>query len=522
MDVNQRQGEALSQTVGQGVDRLPNPLSDTVFAVFMLIMGFCFWEWGVLWQDYAGIGETLFFLLCIAASLVYLHLKQIHQNWRSLLLLASALLGALPFAIYGARDVNVLILPFETCACLLWLAYSCKTQISQILSGYLAFDLLNQILIVPFSNFGRLFVSLFRRQSGTGRKIGITFLIVVVSLIISIPVFNVILLLLRASDEGFAQLLISIGEQLAFINIDQAITWAVKFLFGIPVACYIFGALWGNAHHHHTDSLKHAGLEQSFYKAHRVVRLAFIVPVSLLVIIYLAYFAAMGSYLFSALDGALPTSYTYAQYARAGFFELCGVATINLVIMGLVYLIAKRNHRHYPLVLRLLTAVLTLLTCLLVVTAASKMLLYINIYGLTPLRLYTSCFMLFLLIVFVVLLVWHLRPFNAARPIVITAVALFLALSLANTDGMIARFNVDRYLSGETTEIDVQSLAWLSDAALPALYELRDQTSDPLVLSQVNSALDQHLNGVQTMFSDSEERNLWVKWNLMSQQMRYH
>ena len=45
--------------------------------------------------------------------------------------------------------------------------------------------------------------------------------------------------------------------------------------------------------------------------------------------VYLLFIGLQARYLFSAFFGILPEAYTYAQYARQGFFELCVIALLN-------------------------------------------------------------------------------------------------------------------------------------------------------------------------------------------------
>jgi hypothetical protein len=502
-------------------------LIDLLFALALVICGFCFWEWGVLDSSFdGGAGTTVFFLLAIVVSFVYLRLRGIRQNAKSLLLLLAALAGALPFVLYGPRDVNGLLLLFEACACLLWVMYSCRTSIVDKVSGLVAGDLLNQVFIVPFANFGALFVQPFRqgtssgeeggRQGGSeqtggrkagGRKTLSSLLFAALGIVVCIPVFGLVVWLLAASDAGFRQL----GKTLIdLLDFDHVIRYAVNVVLGIPVAAYVFGAVFGNVARRHTSLVGAAGTLRAFEAAHALPRALFVAPLALFGLLYLVYFLAMGSYLFSGLRGELPVAFTYAEYARSGFFELCAVAAINLAVLAGVWLLARREARERPPALRLLSGLLALLTCLLIVAAASKMLLYVGTYGLTPLRLYTTWFMAFLLLLFLALVVWHLKPYNAARPIVVLAVVFTLGLGLVNTNGLIADYNVGRYLTGQTEKIDVETLADLGEPALPALRALEDGSEDPQVREEA----------IQTSADIRREAQLrhlaWPQWSLQA------
>lgn len=514
----------------------PEPV-DVLYICMLVIMGFCFWEWQVLSTANAGLGTTLFFLIVLGISLMYLHRKGMRQNPRSLVALAVAVAGALPFVLYGARDINILLLFFEIAACLAWVAYTCKTNISARLSGLLTIDLINQMFVVPLANGLKLFSALSggikssRRshsnlsdeQAGTRRRQHMrTLLAVAIVLIIFIPVLTLIIVLLATSDAQFDIFLTGMLSRLNFfeqLDFNTVIRWVVNLVLGVPVACYIFGQVYGNVHRRYVNSFEKERVEAFYARAHVLPPVAFSVPLFLLITVYVCYFAVMAPYLFSAFTGILPGTFTYAEYARQGFFELCGVAVINMLVLYLTWLLAKRTPHSCPLALRILAGSVTLLTCLLVTTAASKMLLYVQTYGLSPLRLYTSWFMVLLFISFVLILLWHLRPFNVARPLVIVVVTLALILALTNTNGLIARYNTDRYLSGQTTEMDVALLESLGDAALPALYDLESRAVDEQTRREAQQAVSLHIveSAVASSTAHVEGRGArWYDWNITS------
>jgi hypothetical protein len=232
----------------------------------------------------------------------------------------------------------------------------------------------------------------------------------------------------------------------------------------------------------------------------------------ILAVLYAVFFIAMGAYLFSAFSGSLPSSYTYAEYARRGFFELCGVAAINLLVIAIVYLFAKRGAGEYPRSLRALTATISAMTVLLILTAASKMLLYVERYGLTRLRVYTLWFMALLLCVFAVVVIWHIRPINAGKPIVIAFALLTLGLFFTNTDGLIAKYNVEQYEAGALNTVDTETLTYMSDAVVPYLVDLEENAPDDEVRAGAKKALYIRENNAVA----SVEEYSWRNWNLQS------
>ena len=198
-------------------------------------------------------------------------------------------------------------------------------------------------------------------------------------------------------------------------------------------------------------------------------------------LLYVLFFASQWRYFVSGFVGILPDNATYAAYARSGFFELCAVAGINFLLLLGVTLFMRRTRPGQQLLLKIICLVFSGTTLLLLSTAAAKLVMYIRRFGLTPLRLYAAFLMTVLAIAFLLIAVRQfcrrLQPF----PILLVCVlVLFSALSFGKTDGVIARYNVDRYLNGTLSEVDTEALEVLGDAAIPQLLRLGDKLADEI------------------------------------------
>ena len=71
-------------------------------------------------------------------------------------------------------------------------------------------------------------------------------------------------------------------------------------------------------------------------------------------------------------------------------------------------------------------------------------------------------------------------------------VVMFAALSLGGTDSFIAKYNVDRYLDGDTESIDIDALVDLGDAGVPQLVRLAEYFDEKngTDISDYNAALE--------------------------------
>ena len=155
---------------------------------------------------------------------------------------------------------------------------------------------------------------------------------------------------------------------------------------------------------------------------------------------YGLFMALQAQYLFSAFVGIRPETYTYAEYARKGFFELCLVAVVNLAVLLMANLFTKTK-REESRWLRCLNLLLSVLTLLLISTAMSKMILYISAYGLTEKRITTMVFMAWLAIVFVLWCACQRRKLPMIRTAVMSGSAFYVMLCVLPLERIVTAIN---------------------------------------------------------------------------------
>ncbi len=230
-------------------------------------------------------------------------------------------------------------------------------------------------------------------------------------------------------------------------------------------------------------------------------------------ICYVVYLAAQAAYFFSAFSGILPDGYTftYAAYARRGFFELCGVAGINLSVLYGMLLLARKNNGRLPMLLRLSGTFTALFTLVLICTAQAKMILYIREYGVTVARLGTSACMILMAVIFLTLILRFFLPHVRVLPVaVLCGAILLLLLGAGNMQSFAARYNYNAYHSGKLSIIDTMYLAQLGDEGVPYLLALT-QDSDPAVREGACGGLVMSIQrlyvGTWEMIPDPQDEN---------------
>ena len=134
----------------------------------------------------------------------------------------------------------------------------------------------------------------------------------------------------------------------------------------------------------------------------------------------------------------LPEGYTYAQYAREGFFQLLAVSILNLILV-LVCLSFFRESR----VLKVIMTIMSLCTFIMIASSVMRMIIYIRYYYLTFLRIFVLWMLTVLFVMFIgVLINIYRESFPLFRYGVVMVTVLYLALSFSHPDYIIARVNI--------------------------------------------------------------------------------
>ncbi len=186
-------------------------------------------------------------------------------------------------------------------------------------------------------------------------------------------------------------------------------------------------------------------------------------------VLFGAFIAIQFTYLFGGqANVAAEAGFTYAEYARRGFFELVAVAVLTLALILGLHRSTRRETEAAAYRFNSLASHLVALTLVLLVSAFQRLLLYENAYGFTEIRLYVHVFMGWLAVALVgmVLALW-LRANRYALGGFAVAFGFLATLNLINPDAFIARRNLARYAA--TGKLDAMYLSSLSDDAAPVL-----------------------------------------------------
>lgn len=290
-------------------------------------------------------------------------------------------------------------------------------------SGHLLpLDALYAFLIVPFQNFFlRIRCVIFALKSKKERGVSAG---VIAGAVLAAFAALVLLVLamtqLSAADDTFGEL---IDDLRLTLTLDLDETWFYRLLASLPVGAYVFGLLAGLGRRTPEDMRgRGAAVMDRLPKLRTVPAGIWAAALGLFSALYLVFFFVQGRYLFGAFTRTLPESFTVAEYARQGFFELCRVMAINFTLFWLV----TRTARQEQKLIRWMAAALLVQSMLFAVIAISKLALYIDCFGLTPLRVQSTWLVCVLLLGCVCALYTHLTGKKSMR-----AWMIFGAVTLA-------------------------------------------------------------------------------------------
>jgi len=245
---------------------------------------------------------------------------------------------------------------------------------------------------------------------------------VLLGVIIAIPLVAFVVATLSVADAVFRQVT---NTLLAGISFDNAfnIAFRIGFMF---FASYLL-----------VDFVCKRTLNEEVKDNRNGEPVLAITINSMLTVIYLLFSVIQIIYLFMG-KMELPEGYTYAMYAREGFFQLLVVSILNLIIV----LVSMSFFRESK-VLKVVLTVMSLCTFIMIASSAMRMIIYIRFYYMTFLRILVlwALALLFVLFVGVILNIFK-KDFPLFRYSMTVVTVLYLVLSFSHPDYIIAKINI--------------------------------------------------------------------------------
>ena len=320
-------------------------------------------------------------------------------------------------------------------------------------------------------------------------------LYVLFGMAITLPIFMIAAVLLSSADVFFRSI---VEQTMGFMNFDN--------LFGVIfqiVFCYF-------ATYALVATLCKRTIRDEV-KDHRNGEP--ILAITVTAALSLMYLLFSGIQIFGLFLGKLelPDGYTYAEYAREGFFQLLAVSIMNLVIVLACMAFFKESK-----VLKGILTIMSLCTFVMIASSALRMILYISTYDLTFLRILTLWALTALFFLFLGVMIQIFRKnFPLFRYGMTVVTILYVALAFSHPDFIVAKYNLEYSIKDP---VDVKYLSELSaDAAPVILPYLREQGYDLSQIKQTDARIEAQREEIRrTDRNDGEtkksSRDPWLRY----------
>lgn len=332
---------------------------------------------------------------------------------------------------------------------------------------------------------------------------------ILIGVLVSIPSVMFLVMMLSSADLVFYNNFIIFNDWFKklfeFINI-------FKIIVGTFTGFYLFSHLYSVFT---KDNNGFANMISNKTDAANKIKgdvIVFNILLTSILVIYTIFIAIQFKYLFSG--GVLPNGLNYSEYARRGFFELVLLSVLNIALILLTtYLLRDKIYdqkNKWALFTKLMLIYLCVITGILLVSSYFRMSLYDSAYGFTRLRVLVYIFLVFEALGLIATLAYIIKHnFNILAVYAAIGLTFYLTLNVVKIDEIIAKRNIDMYLSGQAEDVDMEYLMTLSQDALPQIIRLTD--SNVQIMTRVKTI--NYLKDISEIYYNKD--NNWQSYNLV-------
>ncbi len=456
---------------------------DTAYAWLSLFFGFLYCQAVPVTKN--PLGGFLLILALFTMGFVIVRLKKLKLSAVCIVsALSSVVIGSALILTDTAFLVN-LSMTYALASFCYFLYAAFGNRIEEGFSDYIFMDFIKILFILPFRSFISIFPALFNKST---QKSSLVLVKILAGLTMAIFPTTFVLLFL-SYDDGFMKIL----RDLFDFDFDEAARIMSSLFFTLPLGMYGFGLYDSSRTKTAKETVTPDGCKAQMQRIKILPGLTAIVSVLPIFLLYVVFFVSQWQYYVSGFTGVLPENFSYAEYARQGFFELCAVSVINLILIVSIVFFMKPGKKGSSPLLKIIASVFCLCTLILISTAVAKLVMYISFYGLTQKRIYAMWLIVLIGIVYFLIALGQFLPkFKTVAVCLTVGIVVFACLAVCNVNALCAKYNTDRYLSGDLKTIDVDAMEELGDSAVPSLVRLAknmDEEKDPMLKAEIDSLL---------------------------------
>lgn len=339
-----------------------------------------------------------------------------------------------------------------------------------------------------------------------------------IGLLISLPIFILFLGLFSLADQIFAKEIMKVSESIfgdIFSSWDVFIKFIGKIFVGTLVGIYsavFFFSIWNK------ETLLDKMMQKRTEKKIEELRKNFSAIITstilfVLNIVFLFFVIIQFKYLFGGEENVLnyDSSFTYAEYAKKGFWELMAIAVISFLMLFIFEVKTKAENIFEKIIYKTNFYLLNAGIFIVMASAFTRMMLYEQVYGFTVSRLIVNVGIIVVSIMFVFLLIsgfvkrqWAFL--NAS--IFVMGIIGFLLILIIPYDVIAGKLNHKRYL--EENKIDITYYIEQSDEIVPVLLKIyADEKTSETMKKVIDADLEKRYHDL------IKKEKKWQSFNLV-------
>lgn len=461
-----------------------------LFWLFAVIAAISFDQ--LFWDKPGGINFFIFITLAVLGGLVPMWIEKISIPWTSYALLVPVLLFA-AFTFIRSEPMTTLMNIMLTLGSLIlftialrngeWFMYDFKDHIINFFN-FLLHGLIGGVLFFIKTKTTNIqsdkAIETASTQNSTKKramnKKGMAYLR---GLFLALPILLLFAVLLAAADPVFGAKIFGIFDWFEFDEIGEYLfrLFYVFLLAYLLLGVYFFGLVKSAEFHKETQNEPQDKTLLGTIEAGVILG-----TVNLL---FLSFVLVQLTYFFGGDQNVTLEGFTYAEYARRGFFELLAVAVISGFLFYLLSCITERKDKIHKWIFTGLSLILVVLVAIILISAYTRLTLYEDAYGFTRLRTFTHVFMIWTGGILLTLSVLEVSQKMKHLPFfLILALMLFgLTINILNVDSFIVGQNIQRGINRPDIDaedkLDSAYLAELSFDSIPPLKSYYNEDKVP-------------------------------------------
>ena len=469
--------------------------------IYAIISVFC------IYKNPSGI----LFPVMIVSTLIYLaasleKLGRPLQKTSLFYLISLMLLGVSTFCTDDERIIALNKVFIFILIIVLLLRQFCDTskwQLGKHLTGIL------QLIICSLGEIGRPFGDGLKYCKEKNKVLSKNVAAVLIGIGVAFPLLWIVSMLLADADAVFGRLVDSV---LNGIRLSSTFGDCLGIIFRI-VVIFVLAYAW-------LSYLSAGGVKGECQECRKGDPVIAITVTGILSVVYLLFSGIQVIFLFFG-GGKLPEGYTYAGYAREGFFQLLAVSILNLLIVLIaLYLFAGNK------VLKGILTVMSICTFVMILSSALRMIMYLRYYYLTFQRVFVLWTLVILFVLFAgVIINIYKKEFDLFRYGVVVVTVVYLAFSFSHPDYYIAKVNLaNAYYEGLEQPDPKAGDFFQSDEFYNDFWYLRNTCADaaPVLVSYVeergleNMAAHEkeHIRNYLSGMKKKAEKDTWRSFNI--------